>query len=136
MSDLERIRAFVKGVLSEADDEIVRCGVTGAHVEAAKAAVARDLLALLDSLPAPASPVADDLGGLLGRYVAGWVVRSALRIRDEMCVAKLEIRLLMPQGEDDGTLYLDYTIDETITADSAGGRVTGLRFDPQPEPRS
>lgn len=69
-----------------------------------------------------------DLAELLRGYVTDWIARSAPRIRDEMCVAKLEIRLQMPQGEEDGTLYLDYAIDETITADSAGGRVTGLRF--------
>lgn len=70
-----------------------------------------------------------DLAEALRRYVTDWIARSAPRIRDEMCVARLEIRLQMPQGEDDGTLYLDYAIDETITADSAGGRVTGLQFD-------
>jgi hypothetical protein len=73
---------------------------------------------------------ADDLAESLSRYITSWVARVAQRCRDEMCVASITIRLDQPQGEEDGTLYLDYTIDETITADRSGGRVTGQRFDP------
>lgn len=73
-----------------------------------------------------------DLAERLRRYVTDWVNRVAPRIRDEMALAKLEIVLSQPQGEDDGTLYLDFTIDETVTADRSGGRATGHRFDPEP----
>jgi hypothetical protein len=51
-----------------------------------------------------------------------------------MCLASITIRLDQPQGEENGTLYLDFTIDETITAERSGGRVTGQRFDPSPAP--
>lgn len=74
-----------------------------------------------------------DLAETLRRYVTAWVDRVAPRIRDEMALAKLEIVLSQPQ-EDDGLLYLDYRIDETVTADSSGARVIGHRFDPSPPP--
>lgn len=81
-----------------------------------------------------ATPNEPDLAESLRGYITAWVERVGPRIRDEMCVAAITIRLDQPQGEDDGTLYLDYTIDETITADRSGGRVTGQRFDPIPAP--
>lgn len=81
-----------------------------------------------------ATPNEPDLAESLRGYITAWVERVAPRIRDEMCVAAITIRIDQPQGEDDGTLYLDYTIDETITADRSGGRVTGQRFDPIPAP--
>lgn len=84
----------------------------------------------------PNEPDADDLAESLRRYVTAWVARVGPRVRDEMCVAAINIRLDQPQGEEDGTLYLDYTIDETSTADRSGGRVTGQRFDPNPAPRA
>ncbi len=76
-----------------------------------------------------------DIAEHLRRYVTAWVARVAPRIRDEMCHATITIRLDSPQGEEDGMLYLDSVIDETITADRSGGRVTGMRFDPIPAPR-
>jgi hypothetical protein len=78
----------------------------------------------------------DDLAEKLRGYITEWLARSALRIRDEMCVAAITIRVEQPQGDDDGTLYLDCTIDETVTTDRTGGRITGQRFDRIPAPRS
>lgn len=75
-----------------------------------------------------------DLAETLRRYVTAWIDRVAPRIRDEMALAKLEIVLSQPQGEEDGTLYLEFAIDETVTSDRSGGRVTGQRFDPLPPP--
>lgn len=81
-----------------------------------------------------ATDLDNDLTATLQRYLADWVNRVAPRIRDEMALAKLEIVLSQPQGEDDGTLYLDASVDETVTMDRSGGRVTGQRFDPLPAP--
>jgi hypothetical protein len=80
--------------------------------------------------PHEPAPTEQDLSAQLARYITAWIARVAPRCRDEMCVASITIRLDQPQGEEDGTLYLDYTIDETITADRSGGRVTGQRLDP------
>lgn len=73
-------------------------------------------------------PETNDLIQQLQRRVAEWVRIAAPRIRDETCCAKLEIVLCQPQGEDDGTLYLDFRIDETITGEDGGGRVEGMQF--------
>jgi hypothetical protein len=75
-----------------------------------------------------------DIAEQLCRAITSWINRAAPRIRDEMCVAKLEIALSSPGGDDDGRLLLDYTIDETVISDRGSGLVTGQRFDPIPAP--
>lgn len=67
-----------------------------------------------------------DLVEQLRRRVTEWVARVAPRVRDEQAMAKLEITLHQPQGDDDGTLYLDFEIVETCVPVSGGGRVTGV----------
>lgn len=73
-----------------------------------------------------------DIADILRRYITSWVDRVAPRCRDEMALAKIEITLCQPQGDEDGGLVLDFTIDETVTADRSSGRVAGQRFDPVP----
>lgn len=73
-------------------------------------------------------PETNDLIQQLQKRVADWVRTAAPRIRDETCSAKLEIVLCQPQGDNDGTLYLDFRIDETITDAEGGGRVEGVQF--------
>lgn len=70
-----------------------------------------------------------DLTDELRRYVTEWVARSALRIRDELCDAQLQIVLSQPQSDEDGTLYLEFVANETIVSRTGGGWVTGVRFD-------
>lgn len=137
----ELARRWQSAVAADAD----RYGPIGAELQSHRSACAAELLALLDSLPALPTAIApereakivdpldkDDLTSALTDYVAAWVDRVAPRIRDEMALAKLEIVLTQPQSEEDGTLYLDFSIDETVTADRSGARVTGHRFDPEP----
>jgi len=71
-----------------------------------------------------------DLVEQLRRRVTDWVHRVAQRVRDEQSLAKLEIALQQPQGDDDGTLYLDFEVVETTVPSSGGGRVAGVPFDP------
>lgn len=59
MTDLEKIRAFAKQLVDEADTATIERGVAGAAPERARGTAARDLLALLDSLPALTSPMTD-----------------------------------------------------------------------------
>lgn len=51
MTDNERLRAFAQGLIDEADRIVDECGVVGGHTEVTRAEVARQLIAILDSLP-------------------------------------------------------------------------------------
>lgn len=135
MATVDQLRALAKRWQSMVAAEVARIGPIGSELLAQRSECATELLALLDSLPAQPALTADDSHDLvndLSAYVSAWVDRVAPRIRDEMALAKLEIVLSQPQSEEDGTLYLDFAIDETITADRSGARVTGHRFDPEP----
>jgi hypothetical protein len=79
-----------------------------------------DLNANVAEVPDP------DLVAKLSKRIAEWVDRVAPRIRDEQALAKLEITLHQPQGDDDGTLYLDFEIVETTVPSSGGGRISGV----------
>lgn len=57
-----------------------------------------------------------------------WLLRTAPLVRDDFYVASLKITLYQPQGEDDGTLYLDARLEEELTTDELGGRVPGVMF--------
>lgn len=46
----EPIRDFAQRLINESDAMVDRCGPVGAHIEVARADVARELLALLDSM--------------------------------------------------------------------------------------
>lgn len=77
--------------------------------------------------------VDDDLIHDLFGKLAGWVVREAVRLRDgDTELAEFKIRLCQPQGEVDGTLYLEYTIDESTSTDRSGNVVSGVAFDDRP----
>jgi hypothetical protein len=56
------------------------------------------------------------------------VKRAGARLTNECSVAKLEIILQQPQGDDDGTLYLDSEVIETAVATEMSGRVPPVRF--------
>jgi len=73
----------------------------------------------------------DTLVAQLHAEVDKFVERSAPRLQDDLDCAVLKIRLAMPQGEEDGTLFLEYALDEeTISAgrDGQGGTVPGRKF--------
>lgn len=71
-----------------------------------------------------------DLMGNLTGIVRRWVTREALRLRDgQTDVAVITIRLSQPQGEDDGSLYLDCDVDETTTTSRACGSLPGIPFE-------
>jgi hypothetical protein len=55
MADLDQIRTFAEKLRDEGEGETRIVGTTGAHVALTKAEVAKELLAVLDSLPAPTS---------------------------------------------------------------------------------
>lgn len=56
MTDLAKLRAFAQDYIVQAQQQTANCGMAAATYELAQADVARKLLALLDSLPAPTSP--------------------------------------------------------------------------------
>lgn len=78
------------------------------------------------------------LDELLSR-VHAWFDRNAPRVRDTNDVAELRIVLDQPQGDDDGTLFLEARVYATDAPISVDGRVRGVPFDPEegitaPEP--
>lgn len=56
LTDNERLRAFAQGLIDEANHIVEECGVVGGRLEVERAEVARQLIALVDSLPSPTSP--------------------------------------------------------------------------------
>lgn len=75
----------------------------------------------------------DDLVTDLCAAVARWAKREAIRLRDaETDVAVLTVRLQQPQSEVDGTLYLEYVIDETTSVERGGNVLPGVTFETQP----
>lgn len=83
--------------------------------------------ALLQRTPPPAAePTLEDQ---LRHKLHKWLARTAPLVRDEMDYAKFTVTISSPQSEDDGTLYLDFAIEEKSGInDGEGGRVPGVRL--------
>ena len=58
-----------------------------------------------------------------------WFRREAPRIKDERHDAQFSVVINFPQGDEDGTLYLDARITETNVHEEIGGRVPGVKFE-------
>lgn len=87
--------------------------------------------AILAGAAAGAEP--DTLRGKLHAVVDRWLGLHATRLKDELDYAMIKISIHDPGGDDDGTLYLDFTIEEenAFTSEQwnhGGGRVTGATF--------
>lgn len=65
----------------------------------------------------------DDLAEKLCEHVRAWVRRVQPSVSDECDFAELTIRLHAPQWEDDGTPYLEASIEERLTVKDTGGIV-------------
>jgi len=57
-----------------------------------------------------------------------WFKREAPRILDEHFDARFAVTINFPQGDDDGTLFLDARIEETNVHEELSGRVPGVKF--------
>lgn len=75
-------------------------------------------------------PPLRNLADMLCDKIRAWVARMAPRIteKDGVDYASIEITLLQPGGDDDGTLMLEARIEEKCTTDDLDGRVEGVKF--------
>jgi hypothetical protein len=67
----------------------------------------------------------------LVEHVRGWLARNAKVVRDRGDVASLTLRLREPGWDDDGTLVLTWSYEETVNGpacdEDGEGRVPGLK---------
>ena len=69
--------------------------------------------------PYELDPLVDKLVARLRTFMA----RAAEEVTDETRIATLEISIMNPQWEEDGTPYLEARVSETFVADEVNGHV-------------
>lgn len=74
----------------------------------------------------------DPLVGKLIKRLRVFMARAAERVTSETEVATLEITIMDPSWEDDGTPYLSAQIKETFTTDEVAGHVPKTTFNKGP----
>jgi hypothetical protein len=72
--------------------------------------------------------VGNDLADVLAAKVREWVARVAPTVHRDDLAASLKIILHTPQGDDDGTLYLEARLEEELVGAEVGGRVPGVEW--------
>jgi hypothetical protein len=85
--------------------------------------------ALIEASAGPPGTLHHELYSVIDR----WIAATAPRMRDELDYAVLKITLDDPGGDDDGTLHVDYRVEEETSFTSerwnhGGGRVLGVEY--------
>ena len=88
---------------------------------------------VIDAIMDASNPDPTTLCGQLHAAVDRWVKDSAPRLRDEIDFAALKITISDPGGDDDGTLTVDFRLEEESCFTSekcnrGGGRVPGVEY--------
>lgn len=95
-TDLQKLRTFADGLIAAARFAIDKYGRAGAATEIERADSARELLALLDSLPAQPALTAEDIArvvrGVLG-YAVGAAAEQQIGIDIEHVASRVAARL-------------------------------------------
>jgi hypothetical protein len=81
----------------------------------------------------PTEAAGDTLVSKLHAVIDRWVSLTAPRLQGELDYATIKITLSDPGGDDDGTLVVDYRVEEETSFDSerwnhGGGRVPGVEY--------
>lgn len=85
----------------------------------------------LDEDGDPLGPEGDTIEQKMHAHVSAWLKRTAPRLKIEgLDYATIKLTILQPSSEEDGTLYLDYRLEEEshFESDGSGGRVPGVRL--------
>lgn len=75
-------------------------------------------------------PEEDTLEHKLHTRVSAWLKRTAPQMQDEdLDYATIKLTILQPSSEDDGTLHLEFKVEEEshFDTDGSGGRVPGVK---------
>ena len=88
---------------------------------------------VIDALIEASAGEPDTLHSALYAAIDRWIAATARRLKDDLDYATLEITLTDPGGDDDGTLHVDFKLEEKTSFTSerwnhGGGRVPGVEY--------